>query len=257
MLRVFFLLVSVFHAGLPEGFILYFQKPAFLPSLPTGHSWNPYNCRCAQRAVGPVTAPLTRLLLLALLWAFSLMTYLSYIIVYAGVLYSAVPLTSVLNFVCSSSQPSLVPLTRGCTTSASPVLCPFWVLLSIYMLFMSLKCLKVPVLFLFSVTSLPLTSCCSFFHDNLPPHPHLVFPIPPAIWPCLAVVSHALFQAFTWLQLLLCADDSEVRSAPLTVCHRPSSRLPPRLFSSVSPSGVIQAPNPGWRFLSSLYLFVF
>lgn len=216
MLWGFFLLVSVFNAGFPDGFILYFQKPAFLPSLPTGHAWNQENCGCAQGAVGPVTAPLTRLLSLMLLWAFSLMTYLSYIVVYAGRLYSAIPLTSVLNFVCSSSQPSLVSLTRGCTTSASPALCLFWVLLSIYMLFMSLKCLKMPVLFLFSMTSLPLTSCYSFFHDYLPPHPHLVFPTPPTIWPCLAFVSpcciSGVHMASTsimcrWLRDALCTPD--------------------------------------------------
>lgn len=166
-----------------------------------------------------------------LLWASSLMTYLSYIVVYAGILYSAIPLTSVLNFACSSSQPSLVSLTWGCTTSASPALCLFQVLLSIYMLFMSLKCLKMPVLFLFSMTSLPLTSCYSFFHDYLPPIPIWCFLLLPQFDLVLLLSPRAVFQAFTWLQLLLCADDSEMHSAPLMVCHRPSSsRLPPCLF---------------------------
>lgn len=127
-------------------------------------------------------------------------------------------------------------------------------LLSIYMLFMSLKCLKMPVLFLFSMTSLPLTSCYSFFHDYLPPIPIWCFLLLPQFDLVLLLSPRAVFQAFTWLQLLLCADDSEMHSAPLMVCHRPSSsRLPPRLFLFGFSIRIHSSPKP-WMVLPKFSL---
>lgn len=92
------------------------------------------------------------------------------------------------------------------------------------MLFMSLKCLKTPgfVLADLSEQLLLLPTICFPFFLTLLLSPSVLF-FPPLRTRQLDLVllfsPHALIQVFAWLQLLLRADDSQMHSAPLTVCH--------------------------------------
>lgn len=167
-------------------------------------------------------------------------------------------------FVSSSSQPSLVPLTTwSCTTStsASPVPSPFWVLLSIYMLFMSRKRLETPVLFLFSVTSLLslllLTNCCSSFMILFPPSPADVSSSSHNLtlsFSCLPVPYFRRSHGFNFYYVLM---THRRILHPWRFVTQSSGCLPPRLFVfdfSISSHSIFQAPSPGWCFQSSLYL---
>lgn len=107
----------------------------------------------------------------------------------------------------------------------------------------------VPVLHHLPAQSLLLpTSCCSFFGGVLPlllvqrfllllPR----FDLALLLSPC------TLFQAFTWLQLLLSADDSQIHSTPPRACHPAQWLFSSLPFSLWVPhqSFSISRPKPG------------
>lgn len=99
---------------------------------------------------------------------------------------------------------------------------------SIYVIYVS-EMFEEPCFVLYDLSTqslLPLRSRFSFFHYILPLLP--IQPFLPFTQFDLVLLSfpHALFQAFTWLRLLLCADDSQMHSPPRWFIAQP-------LFSSL------------------------
>lgn len=195
---VFFLVsVSVFHAGFPDGFILCFHKTCF--AVACGTCRNP---SVTERTLGPLLFALASIAV-----GFSLPFTCS--IRQAG-LSSVGPLTPLPPFkICSGSQWSLVPLTSwGCIPLPQPLqgcfgcfslftcyLCPWNVCRPLFcsrsvrpLCTVTAVCSE--LLFFLWWCSCPLLLQCFLL-----PRFDLVL----LLSPC------ALFQAFTWLQLLLSA----------------------------------------------------